>query len=351
MHLGLGLGIQSNGFGAALATIWGSITGTLSNQTDLQNALDAITTGYVPYVGATQDLELGSFALKASSISNNFNQPVFDLDSFIVYDGTLVTAWNIATRQFSDLSGVLSADLSQRKLFGPDGITEVLDFTNWWLVNASNIPTIFFGPDYPRILARLSISNNGILTPLNALHIDSGTATNSYLQFTAGTTTVADGFYIGISPTAIGEIRQRENKDINVFTNNVLRAVFNNAFFQSTVPFYAPLGATGSPSYAFTGDTNTGMWSPSADAIAFSTNSVERIRITSAGLVGIGTTGPNANAILDLTSTTRAFMPPRMTTTQKNAVASPTAGMVVYDSTLNKLCVRGASAWETITSV
>jgi hypothetical protein len=71
----------------------------------------------------------------------------------------------------------------------------------------------------------------------------------------------------------------------------------------------------------------------------------------STGNVGIGTTAPDANAILDVTSTTKAFMPPRMTTTQKNAIASPTAGMVVYDSTLNKLCVRAASAWETVTSV
>jgi hypothetical protein len=69
------------------------------------------------------------------------------------------------------------------------------------------------------------------------------------------------------------------------------------------------------------------------------------------GQLGIGTYGPNASAMLDITSTTRGFLPPRMTTTQKNAIASPVAGLVVYDTTLGKLCVRGASAWETITSV
>ncbi|MDA9207211.1 hypothetical protein N9O41_02650, partial [Crocinitomicaceae bacterium] len=68
------------------------------------------------------------------------------------------------------------------------------------------------------------------------------------------------------------------------------------------------------------------------------------------GNVGIGTTSPNANAILDVDSTTKAFLPPRMTTTQKNAVASPTAGMVVYDSTLAKLAVYTGAAWETVTS-
>ena len=67
------------------------------------------------------------------------------------------------------------------------------------------------------------------------------------------------------------------------------------------------------------------------------------------GASGVGVSAPNANAILDVASTTKAFMPPRMTTTQKNAIASPTAGMVVYDATLAKLCVY-TTAWETITS-
>jgi len=60
---------------------------------------------------------------------------------------------------------------------------------------------------------------------------------------------------------------------------------------------------------------------------------------------------PDASAQLDVASTTKGFLPPRMTTTQKNAIASPAAGLVVYDTTLGKLCVRTASAWETITSV
>jgi hypothetical protein len=69
------------------------------------------------------------------------------------------------------------------------------------------------------------------------------------------------------------------------------------------------------------------------------------------GRVGIGSSSINANAILDVQSTTKAFMPPRMTTTQKNAIPTPTSGMVVYDSTLNKLCVYGVASWETITSI
>jgi hypothetical protein len=70
-----------------------------------------------------------------------------------------------------------------------------------------------------------------------------------------------------------------------------------------------------------------------------------------AGNVLVGTTTDVASSKLTVESTTQGFLPPRMTTTQKNAIASPATGLVVFDTTLNKLCVRGASAWETITSV
>ena len=58
----------------------------------------------------------------------------------------------------------------------------------------------------------------------------------------------------------------------------------------------------------------------------------------------------NPSAIVTIDSTTRGFLPPRMTTAQKNAIATPAAGLMVYDTNLNKLCVY-TTAWETITSV
>jgi hypothetical protein len=52
----------------------------------------------------------------------------------------------------------------------------------------------------------------------------------------------------------------------------------------------------------------------------------------------INTTSVQASAILQADSTTQGFLPPRMTTTQKNAIATPAAGLVVYDTDLNQLC-------------
>ena len=67
--------------------------------------------------------------------------------------------------------------------------------------------------------------------------------------------------------------------------------------------------------------------------------------------VVIGAALSHPSAKLEVVSTNQGILFPRMTTTQKNAISSPAAGLVIYDTTLNKLCVRAASAWQTITSV
>lgn len=51
--------------------------------------------------------------------------------------------------------------------------------------------------------------------------------------------------------------------------------------------------------------------------------------------VGIGTTTPNPNAILEMQSTSQGVLVPRMTTVQRNAIAAPTEGLLVYDIDVN----------------
>lgn len=76
-----------------------------------------------------------------------------------------------------------------------------------------------------------------------------------------------------------------------------------------------------------------------------------KVTTSSVSISSVGGLTYQASAQLAVDSTTRGFLPPRMTTAQKNAIATPAAGLIVYDTTLAKLCVRTASAWETITSV
>lgn len=49
--------------------------------------------------------------------------------------------------------------------------------------------------------------------------------------------------------------------------------------------------------------------------------------------VGIGTTTPNNSSILEVSSTNRGFLPPRMTEIERNAITNPALGLLIYNST------------------
>jgi hypothetical protein len=61
---------------------------------------------------------------------------------------------------------------------------------------------------------------------------------------------------------------------------------------------------------------------------------------------GIGTTIPHASAKLDITSVDKGFLPPRMTSSQRDAIPSPAAGLMVYQTDgTSGLYYYNGSAW------
>jgi hypothetical protein len=72
---------------------------------------------------------------------------------------------------------------------------------------------------------------------------------------------------------------------IKVNTN--FNAVYNSGQYKSLISDTPDF-----PGYAWDGDTNTGMFFPAADTIAFAEGGTEVIRINSSGNVGIGNTAP-----------------------------------------------------------
>jgi hypothetical protein len=77
-----------------------------------------------------------------------------------------------------------------------------------------------------------------------------------------------------------------------------------------------------------------------------STDSGERLQVTGTGVIKDIVTSSVASALFQLSSTTKGFLPPRMTTTQKNAITSPAAGLVVYDTTDNKHYGYDGTTWN-----
>ena len=214
----------------------------------------------------------------------------------------------------------------------------------------------------------VTINGAGTITGLTSADVPQVNVTTKLLVGGPTTSAGAQGVQVyGLASTGAQNILQRGFSDTTTGANLLLlktrgTTATSTTAVQSgdTLGSVVFLGADGTLNQAFgaiTGFVDGAVLSspatvPTAISITTGTTSgTERMRITSAGLMGIGTGTPASCAIVDVTSTTLGFKFPVMTTTQKNAIGTPVAGLVIFDSTLAKLCVYSGSAWQTITSV
>ena len=138
---------------------------------------------------------------------------------------------------------------------------------------------------------------------------------------------------------------------VAVATNGTQRLTVDTAATTSTLPVVHPLGAVGTPSLTFTGDLNTGIWSPAADTIAFSEGGVEAMRIDSSGRVVIGTSTASGDALLQvagdvLLSGTGYLDLPVGTTAERPG--TPSSGMIRFNTTLTQFEGYNGSAWSSV---
>jgi len=115
--------------------------------------------------------------------------------------------------------------------------------------------------------------------------------------------------------------------------------------------FRVPTGGSTIISYAV-GDT-TSVQQPGLVLRTNETEDADRVKLNSdgdsffnGGKLGIGTIAPSAP--LEVASTTGGVIMPRMTTTQMNAISSPTDGEMIYNTTENKFYGRANGAWTAL---
>ena len=66
---------------------------------------------------------------------------------------------------------------------------------------------------------------------------------------------------------------------------------------------------------------------------------------TATAQVGIGTETPDASAALEVKSTTKGFLPPQMTTNERNAINNPAIGLIVFNTVTECLNVYNGNTW------
>jgi hypothetical protein len=80
----------------------------------------------------------------------------------------------------------------------------------------------------------------------------------------------------------------------------------------------------------------------------FTAAGTPRFQIVNSGSILIGTTTEIASSLLTLNSSTRGFLPPRMTNAEMLAIATPSEGLMVYDLTNKKLCCYDGATWQNL---
>jgi hypothetical protein len=117
-------------------------------------------------------------------------------------------------------------------------------------------------------------------------------------------------------------------------------AKFAIAIDSTTQPFVIGIGSPPSEKFRINSNGNVLIATSTDSGYKLDVNGTVRIQ----NKLSVGTP-TQASAVMEITSTTLGFLPPRMTTTQKNAIASPASGLIVYDTTLNVLTYYNGTTW------
>ncbi len=131
-----------------------------------------------------------------------------------------------------------------------------------------------------------------------------------------------------------------DNIGLRFKTNNADRfEISNNGFLRSFAD-----GTAAIPAYSWNSNNNMGVFRVNANTMGFSTASAERMRITPTGQVGIGTTAPNASAVLDVSSPNKGVSFPNINLTSETdaaTIAAPVPGLMVYNTNSGMPCGKG----------
>lgn len=283
---------------------WGSITGTLSAQTDLQAALNAKQNGVTLTTTGTSGAATFNPTTGALNIPN---YATGGSPSWGSIGGTLSSQ--------TDLQTVLNA----KAAISGQVFTGAISATNLSGTNTGDQTTITGNAGSATILANgRTISITGDLTYTSGSFNGSANVT--------GTGTLA---------TVNSNVGSFTNANITVDAKGRITAAANGSGGSMSIGGSITSATAGSILFAGTSGV---LQQDNANLFYDDT----------ANAIGLGTATPNASCILDIVSTTKMLGVPTMTGTQRNAISSPRAGGFVYDNSANIMYYRNDFTWVAI---
>lgn len=64
--------------------------------------------------------------------------------------------------------------------------------------------------------------------------------------------------------------------------------------------------------------------------------------------VGVGTSSPDPSSMLDIESNSKGFLPPRMDTTARDGITTPATGLLIFNTSTNKLNYYNGTSWQIV---
>jgi hypothetical protein len=293
--------------------------------------------------------QFGTFGIQSYAVNNGF------MSDNMYYNGSswtrLATGYGFGY-QFYNGSVLFQGVNTGTGTFTPNAIMKV-DYAGNFLLGQTLSATPL---DFTN--AKLRFTNNGRLLL--------GTTTEStYILDVFNTARFQDTLTIGASAftnklnTEIGSIGIQSFFKNNAFitdnyyyngtttTRTNTGYAFGMHFYNGSLSFLGANTGTGAftPNYKFKFDYEGAFVIGDNLSLGAADYTNATALFTKNGRFLLGTTTENTSALLNVTSTTQGFLPPRMTTTQKNAIATPASGLQVYDSTLNQMSYYNGTTW------
>jgi hypothetical protein len=212
-----------------------------------------------------------------------------------------------------------------------------------WVIQADwyvdpDASTSYFGLSKPSNVASGALNNLGIgTTALNAL-------TDGDQNLAVGTGALAavtkNGYNTAVGYNALngansGTANQAShNSALGRLSGSSITTGTNNTFIGS--------GADASDG-SITNATALGYGATVDASNAIQLGNTSVTKVTTSGSVGIGTTTPASNAALEISSTSKGLLLPRLTTTNRSSITSPEPGLLIFNSTTGKAQVYSST--------
>jgi hypothetical protein len=369
---------------------WGDIGGTLSDQTDLNTALSGKvpTTRTLTINGTTQDLSadrtftistgitIGTTAITSGTVgrvlfegtgnvvsqsanlfwdatnnrlgvgtsSTSGRLSVLGTSTTVPNNATWISAGNPIASLFGEgiggnmdlfIGGASSVSSARPVLTGRKSAGTLASPTA--LSNGDNIFSFLSGG-----YSGTSFVNTGSINMIVDGVVSSGTVPQA-ITFETGTSSRAERLRIGSNGNVLINTTTDAGFKLDVNGTARLRSTLDIGGDTTSINLYRSSGSNGR--------LGTGYTSPSVNHVFLTCDINAKALLiddSNRSVFSSGFSSTVASAQVAVLSSTRGFLPPVMTTTQKNAIATPATGLQVYDTTLNQMSYYNGTTWTNI---